>query len=106
MFVVSDKSVMHRRQFARLFCKYGPEPLCGSPYVRIGVSSLQLYISYHQQESAGNGHKSAHAWVYASLDACDKGLLIHESPRLSRIMKVHFIESKCSISYGPLYVPT
>ena len=104
--MVSNKSVMHRRQFARLFCKYGPQPVCRSPYVRIGVSSLQLNISYHQQESAGNGHKSAHAWVYASLDACDKGLLIHESPKLSRIMKVHFIESKCSISYGPMYVLT
>ena len=60
MFVVSNK---YRRQFARLFCKYAPEPIYRTPYVCIGISSLQLY--YHQQESAGNGYKLAHGFMLA-----------------------------------------
>ena len=28
-----------------------------------GALSLELYVSYHQHESAGNGHKSAHGFM-------------------------------------------
>ena len=34
-----------------------------------------------------------HMGLCYGLDACDKGLLIHESPKLSGIMEVHFIPS-------------
>ena len=67
MFVVSTKPVMHRRQ---LLCKYGPEPVYESHYVRNGALSLelQLYVSYHQHESAGNGHKLAHGFTLPAYD--------------------------------------
>ena len=60
---MNNKPVMHRRQFARLLCKYGSESVYQSHYVCIGALSLQLqlYVSDHQHESAGNGHKLAHA---------------------------------------------
>ena len=28
-----------------------------------GALSQELYVSYHQHESAGNGHKSAHGFI-------------------------------------------
>ena len=34
-------------------------------YILHGVLSLQLYVSYHQQEFAGNGHKLAHGFMLA-----------------------------------------
>ena len=46
-----------------LLCKYSPEPVYESHYIRIGALSLQLYASYYQHESAGNGHKSAHGFT-------------------------------------------
>ena len=64
--MVSNK---YRRQFAGLLCKYAPEPIkfYESHYVHIGSLSLQLYIGYHQQEFAGNGHKLAHGFMLASM---------------------------------------